>query len=72
MKCDSLHRFNNLHLIHSSLGKYEFWDNIKYERQQDRYISTKSGFLPEHSLYWLTTMGISLCDYTDNRIFQYR
>lgn len=33
MKCDSLHRFNNLHLIHSSLGEYEFWDNIKYERQ---------------------------------------
>lgn len=28
MKFDSLHRFNNLHL-----GKYEFWDNIKYERQ---------------------------------------
>lgn len=33
MKCDLLYRFNNLYLIYFSLGKYEFWDNIKYERQ---------------------------------------
>lgn len=66
MKFDSLHRFNNLHL-----GKYEFWDNIIWETVRQVHFN-KSGFLLEHSLYWPTTMGISLCDYTDNRIFQYR
>lgn len=43
-----------------------------YWRQTDRYIWTNWGFMPEHSLYRPTTMRTSLCDCTDNRIFQYR